>query len=288
MAASNSRSQTDSLVALADTVHALARHAADAILPIYKEHLRGGDAGLEMKADRSPVTAADRAAHEVILAGLERLDPDVPVVSEEGDPEPLGDADHWLVDPLDGTKEFLGGNGEFTVNIARVDGGKPVFGLVLVPTDSRAFMGVPGQGAWQRRDTQDWTPIKVATMERGRACRVVVSRSHRGESVDDYLASLEQAGFDKQEIAVGSSLKLCQVASGHADVYPRFGPTMHWDTAAAHAVVAAAGGNVTDLQGGPLRYDSPDLRNPWFIAGGRTSKPWHEYAGSSIHSESDQ
>lgn len=288
MSPSKSRSESQSLTEWIAPVHALAEEAARAILPVYEAHLRGGDSGLEMKADRSPVTAADTAAHDVILAGLERLDPDVPVVSEEGDPEPMGDAVHWLVDPLDGTKEFLGGNGEFTVNIARVERGEPVFGLVLVPTDARAFVGVPGQGAFKRNDSQDWSSIQVSTMDPGRACRVVVSRSHRGEAVNDYLSRLQQAGYEVEDLAVGSSLKLCQVASGQADVYPRLGPTMHWDTAAAHAVVVAAGGTVTDVQGRPLLYNSSDMRNPWFIAGGRTDRPWHEFATDPIQSESDQ
>lgn len=267
-----------SLTTLVDPVHRICIDAAQAILPVYEAHVAGGATQVTTKADHSPLTAADQASHDVLEAGLRKLLP-VPVVSEEGDVTPPGDALHWLVDPLDGTKEFLKANGQFTVNVALVKDGAPLLGLVQVPVDGRAYAGIPGIGAWKHE--AGWTRIQVAPLYRDRPCRVVASRSHRSPETDAFIAALEATGLQVEQASVGSSLKLCQVAEGAAHVYPRLAPTMHWDTAAAHALVEGAGGTVTDLEGNPLRYGHGELRNPWFIAGGATRWPWHERSVAS-------
>lgn len=223
------------------------------------------------KADGSPVTAADQAAEDVILPALRALTPDIPVISEEESaqglsPETVG-ARFWLVDPLDGTKEFLSGNGEFTVNIALIENGTPVLGVVVVPALKNTYAGaVAGDAA--AIATLNGEPIAVRTPpEEG--LTVVGSRSHGDASaMDAYLAGQKIAQFR----AAGSSLKLCLIAQGDADLYPRLGTTMEWDIAAGHAVLAAAGGCVETLDGAPFTYGKPDYRNPHFAAFGRPAK----------------
>lgn len=257
----------------------LAWRAGDAILSVY----RSDDFDVEAKGDGSPLTRADRLAHETIVAGLETLFPGTPVLSEESDPEEGGGETgagprsgwetFWLVDPLDGTKEFIKRNGEFTVNIALIRDREPVWGVVLAPALGRGYAG--GTGYPTRRFERDGgsTPIRVREYGGGVAT-VVASRSHRGEAVDAFLRSLEAREAAAEVRSMGSSLKLCLVAEGAADVYPRLGPTCEWDTGAAHAVVTGAGGQVTDLEGRPLAYNKPSVLNPWFVASGGGGYPW--------------
>jgi len=232
---------------------------------VLEHYARPADAAL--KADASPVTEADRAAEAVIEAGLRALDPAIPIVAEEAVaagrvPTVAPGAAFWLVDPLDGTKEFLSRNGEFTVNVALVEHGEPILGVVAAPAKDRSWWGVVGRGAWTRGDGGA-RPIRVRPRPAG-GLVAVASRSHRDAETDAWLA----ARGIVETISAGSSLKLCLVAEGRADVYPRFGRTMEWDIAAGHAVLAAAGGRVETVDGRPLRYGKPGFENPAFIAWG--------------------
>jgi 3'(2'), 5'-bisphosphate nucleotidase len=222
------------------------------------------------KNDLSPVTEADEAAEKIILAGLASLDPATPVISEEAAsagriPQVAGR--FYLVDPLDGTKEFVSRNGEFTVNIARIENGMPVLGVVFAPAIGRIFWGETGRGAAEGRVASDgsiaWKKLGVRPCPAGGAT-VVASRSHRDVATDDYLKTVKVAKL----VSAGSSLKFCLIAAGEADLYPRFGRTMEWDTAAGHAVLLAAGGKVTNSDGQPLCYGKRDrgFDNPGFIA----------------------
>ena len=227
-----------------------------------------GSAEARLKTDGSPVTAADQAAEDIILAALADLTPEIPVIAEEATakglvPEVAGGR-FWLVDPLDGTREFLSGNGEFTVNIALIEEGRPALGVVVVPALGQRYGGY-GPGTATLADADGERPIRVRPVP-AEGETVVGSRSH-GDPVamERFLAGRRVAAFR----AAGSSLKLCLIARGEADVYPRFGPTMEWDIAAGHAVLAAAGGQVLTLEGGPFLYGKPDHRNGPFIAFGR-------------------
>lgn len=241
---------------------ALVREAGKAIMRIYA----AGGGAIETKADSSPLTLADRAAHEVLAAGLPRL-LDVPVLSEEGAATPWSQrrtwGTYWLVDPLDGTKEFLKRNGEFTVNVALVRDGLPVWGAVYAPALERMYYTGPA-GAYRQDGLQPARRIAAARPPQGeRPWRIVGSRSHQSDAFADFVSRYPGAEI----VSLGSSLKLCMVADGSADLYPRLGPTSEWDTAAAHAVALAAGAEVVDadtLQ--PLRYNQKDsLLNPHFI-----------------------
>jgi 3'(2'), 5'-bisphosphate nucleotidase len=218
------------------------------------------DAAVSLKADQSPVTAADEAGEAIILAGLARLTPEIPVVAEEavakGSIPTVGDGPFWLVDPLDGTKEFIQKRGEFTVNIGLVENRLPVLGVVLAPAIDTAWWGVVGQGA-TRRKAGVVEPIKVRAAPREGGPIAVASRSHRDAETDAWLA----AHAITETISCGSSLKFCAVAEGRADVYPRFGRTMEWDTAAGHAVLRAAGGEVVTVDGDPFLYTKPGFAN---------------------------
>lgn len=247
----------------------IAQRAGDAILEVY-----GREFAVELKDDRSPLTDADRVSHRIIGAGLRALDGSVPVLSEEST---LPDATtrrawrrFWLVDPLDGTKEFLKRNGEFTVNIALVDEQRAVLGVVLAPALGWLYYGALGAGAWRREGGAEARPIRVRSPA-AEPPRVVGSRSHAGGELAGYLAAL-----GPHEITpMGSSLKICLVAEGAADVYPRFGPTSEWDTAAAQAILESAGGRMMDRVGRPLRYNTKDdLLNPHFLAFGDTRRDW--------------
>ena len=241
-----------------DPVCAIAKRAGEAILKIYDS-----DFDVHDKADGSPLTAADQAAHHTIVEGLKKLTPDVPVLSEEASDiayeERAKWPRYWLVDPLDGTKEFVKRNGEFTVNIAFIDGDRPILGVVYVPVTGVMYCACEGLGAF-KIDGDEKSQIEVKPYK-GNKARVVASRSHASEALQKFL----DAVGDVETISMGSSLKLCLVAEGAADVYPRLGPTSEWDTAAAQAVVEVAGGKVTDLNGDPLRYNKENILNPWFI-----------------------
>lgn len=257
------------LEALLKAAHRLAREAGTAILPFRRGQ---GDIALRAKADASPVTAADDAAERLILDGLKRLSPAIPVVSEEavsrGEVPSLGAPDRrgrfWLVDPLDGTKEFIAGRDEFTINIALIEQGKPRLGVVHAPARDETYWGIVGEGAYGQTGAARPRPISA---RRAPADGIValVSRSHRSPEGDAFLKTQPV----KAEVSVGSALKFCIVARGKADLYPRFNRTMEWDTAAGHAVLEAAGGAVTTLDGQPLAYGKPGFANPGFIARGR-------------------
>jgi 3'(2'),5'-bisphosphate nucleotidase len=225
------------------------------------------------KEDSSPVTAADHAAEAIILEHLARVAPGIPVVAEESVAAgriPRVGREFILVDPLDGTKEFIARRGDFTVNIALIRDGAPVLGVVFAPANSQLFVGnVEGGSAFrsaQKPDPAHSAPLEAIRVRTppARGLTAVASRSHNNRDTDNYLA--RNNVIDR--VSVGSSLKFCLVAAGEADVYPRLGPTMEWDTAAGHAVLAAAGGKVSTLEGTPLQYGKPQFRNPSFIASG--------------------
>jgi len=251
----------------------IARSASEQIMRIYAT-----DFDVAMKDDKSPVTEADLAAHRVIVTDLKRITPDLPVLSEESADIPYTERrrwdSYWLVDPLDGTKEFISKNGDFTVNIALIQGGVPVVGVVHVPATGLSYYGCVGVGAFRRDRDGQASPIKARKLIPGKPVKVVASRSHRGELLDGYLAKLGP----HETVSRGSSLKFCLVAEGAADVYPRLGPTSEWDTAAGHAVLAAAGGTVVSVEGGALRYNAKEsLLNPHFIGYADTTRDWLSY-----------
>jgi 3'(2'), 5'-bisphosphate nucleotidase len=248
---------------LVERVHNIALRAGRAIMPIYQS-----DFAVRAKADDSPVTAADQAAEELILAAIgDELKSPYPVVAEEsvaaGRIPDVAGRPFWLVDPLDGTKEFIKRNGEFTVNIALVDGGRPVLGVVHAPAIGATYWASP-LGAFAETDGGPPRPI-AARPAPADGLVVVASRSHRGPEMDDFLKGFRVAS----ETNAGSSLKFCLVACGKADLYPRLGRTMEWDTAAGQAVVQFAGGRVTTRDGAGLAYGKPGFENPHFIVWGR-------------------
>jgi len=255
---------------LARNLAEIAHDAGRLILTYY-----GKDANIRSKDDSSPVTDADEAAEKLITERLTVLYPEIPVVAEEamaaGKSVTAG-ARFFLVDPLDGTKEFIKRNGEFTVNIALIENGVPVAGIVLAPAKARAFVG-DGNRAFEIAAPED-LPLSFAapSVQEIRTREIpaegviaVVSRSHRDQKTEDFLSAYTVTNM----VAAGSSLKFCLVATGEADLYPRLGRTMEWDTAAGHAVVTAAGGKVTLVDGTPLCYGKPGFENPYFIAHGK-------------------
>ena len=254
---------------LIDPVVALATAAGQAILEVY-----ASDFEVQSKDDNSPLTQADLASHHCIVAGLESLTPGMPIISEEsGLPEFEERSQwdrYWLIDPLDGTKEFVNRNGEFTVNIALIDHQQPVFGVVYVPVQGQTYVGCEGLGAERRDKDGSVKSIQVAATSAS-PVRVVGSRSHRGASLDAYLQNLGECDM----IPMGSSLKFCVIAEGGADLYPRLGLTSEWDTAAAQAVVEQAGGSVVTLDGKPMKYNTKsDILNPYFFVIGASDRDW--------------
>jgi 3'(2'), 5'-bisphosphate nucleotidase len=245
-----------------DQVIAAARAAGEAVLDEYER-----ESAPRRKADGSPVCDADERAQEIILARLAEMTPGLPIVAEEGAPSAAAESApglFWLVDPLDGTKEFLDGTDEFTVNIALVEKGLPVLGVVLAPARGLLFAAADGIGASVEDGSERRSIAARATPPEGET--VVSSRSHGDrEALERFTARRRVA----RTVIAGSSLKFCLVARGEADVYPRFGRTMEWDTAAGDAVLRAAGGLVTDLSGDPLLYGKPGFENPHFIARGQ-------------------
>lgn len=255
--------------ALAQQIVRISHLAGDAILDIYEQ-----DFSVYEKSDASPLTDADLAAHNIIVKELEAIS-ELPILSEESADIDWQTrktwTDYWLVDPLDGTKEFVKKNGEFTVNIALISQGKPILGVVYAPVLKHTYVGVTGMGAY-KTEQQTTTPIEPQPHQSGQSWKVVGSRSHQSPEIKTLLANL--AG-ETELVAMGSSLKLCLVAEGKAHLYPRLGPTSEWDTAAAQAVVEAAGGTVTviksvetalDEEALPLRYNQKEsLLNPYFL-----------------------
>jgi 3'(2'), 5'-bisphosphate nucleotidase len=263
---------SDSLKDLIEPVRDIARQAGQQILDIYES-----DYAVQQKDDDSPLTDADLAAHQTIVEALAKLTPEWPILSEESSNIPFSErsgwSQYWLVDPLDGTREFISRNGEFTVNIALIRGHEAVLGVVHVPVQDTDYYGEKNTGAFIQRPGQDPESIRVRPFTSGPA-RVVGSRSHRGNSLDNYLAKLGE----HELVSMGSSLKICLVAEGKADVYPRLGPTSEWDTAAAHAVVTSAGGEVVNVDGKPLQYNTKEADlNPFFIVYGDRHPDWLSY-----------
>jgi len=245
----------------------VAKDAGEAIMAIYAQ-----DFEVYQKNDSSPLTEADLAAHNIIDAALKKLTPELPILSEESENAPWAARQqwdsYWLVDPLDGTKEFVKKNGEFTVNIALIENGEPAWGVVAAPALGETYYGGTATGGSWKEDAQgNTTPISVSPAPAGKSCwRIMGSRSHQSEAFKQLVAD-----FDDPIIkSVGSSLKICLVAEGEADLYPRLGPTCEWDTGAAHAVLLGAGGQLNHAETGePLRYNQSDsVLNPFFIAKG--------------------
>lgn len=261
---------------LVETVRLIAGEAGEAIAGVYRRR----DFGVETKSDETPVTLADQAAHDLIVPALEALLDDTPVLSEESEHPPYSVRRrwrrYWLVDPLDGTREFIRRNDEFTVNIALVEDGKPVLGVVYVPVSGAYYLGVAGAGAF-RLDQGGRRPIHTRAMTGGKVT-VAVSRSHGSGRAAALIQALEADLGEVNRIRLGSSLKSCLVAEGAADLYPRFGPTGEWDTAAAQAVVEAAGGGILDQNLQPLIYNSrKSLINPSFFVVGDLDFDWGRY-----------
>ncbi|HET7221963.1 MAG TPA: 3'(2'),5'-bisphosphate nucleotidase CysQ [Rhodanobacteraceae bacterium] len=247
----------------------LARRAGAAILEVY-----AGSFAVETKNDDSPLTAADMASHRLIVNGLRELTPDIPVLSEESKGIDWNVRRawerYWLVDPLDGTREFVKRNGEFTVNIALIENHVPVLGVVLIPVTGELYYGITGEGAFLET-APGAMPQPIATRLAASIPIVAGSRSHANER---QMAMLEKLGYHRL-VSVGSSIKFCMVARGDADLYLRLGPTSEWDTAAAQCVLEQAGGAVVDLQGEALRYNAKEsLLNPEFLALGDRSVDW--------------
>jgi 3'(2'), 5'-bisphosphate nucleotidase len=243
--------------ALLPRVLALVREAGRAVMDVYgsREH------GLQLKADDSPVTHADLASHRILADGLGKLTPSWPILSEEGVPVPFCERqlwrNFWLIDPLDGTREFLRRSGEFTVNVALIMEAAPALGVVYAPAFDKLYYAVRKSGSF-RMEEEIAKPIRVAAAKKNGETRLVISRGHASAQDRNYAGN--------SVLQMGSSLKFCLLAEGAADVYPRNGTTMEWDTAAGQCILEEAGGWVLDLVGEPLRYNKADLRNPAFLA----------------------
>ncbi len=268
------------LKSLAQRAAGIAILAGEEILAVYADPCSSAP---QLKADNSPVTSADLRAHTLILQALQALTPELPVLSEESPLPPFAERrrwrDYWLVDPLDGTREFLSRNGEFTVNIALIREGAPVLGVVHAPVSGLSWMGIPGSGASKSADGRQWQSIHVAPLNPA-LLRVLGSRRHGAEAVQRLLARLQPHFAQISLQSAGSSLKFCLLAEGLADVYPRLAPTSEWDTAAAQAVLEAAGGAVwqEDLQ--PLRCNGGEsLTNPSFLAVADATADWRRLLG---------
>jgi 3'(2'), 5'-bisphosphate nucleotidase len=264
-------SSTQPASPLLEIMVAAAVEAGRAAVAIYR-----ADFEVHTKQDESPVTAADHAAEAVILAHLAKAAPGIPIVAEEqvaAGRVPARASKFFLVDPVDGTKEFIQKRGDFTVNIALIEEGVPQLGVVYAPAKSQLFAGDVEAGQAFRSDQSPDEPAAAPRSSMrtrtppANGFTAVASRSHRSPETDEWLAKVPVAEL----VSVGSSLKFCLVAAGEADLYPRLGPTMEWDTAAGHAVLSAAGGAVLNLDGSPFRYGKPGFRNPSFVATGKLS-----------------
>ena len=257
------------MIDLLNSIENLAIEAGKAILEIYNS----ADFGVEMKSDDSPLTKADLASHNVIAKGLQELTPDIPVLSEESASIAFAERQswkkYWLVDPLDGTKEFIKKNGEFTVNIALIENGKSVVSVVYVPVQDISYTAALGYGAFKKSENQRQ---QIHVKKPARNIPVVVgSRSHMSDDVKNYLQDLGT----NELTSMGSSLKFCLVAEGKADLYPRLGLTSEWDTAAAQCIVEQAGGHVVTLDNQALKYNTKEsLLNPFFMVYGDKSRDW--------------
>jgi len=243
-------------------INTIAKRAGEQILNYYHSDIQ-----VDRKSDNSPLTKADMASHNEIVQGLKEHYPDIPVISEESEIPVYSVRKNWknyfLIDPLDGTKEFIKKNGEFTVNIALIEEDRPVLGVVYIPAEEILYFATKENGAFKQTGNGPISKVEHKPYDKSKPARIMVSRSHRGNDTKEKLAEM---GIDvSEEIPSGSSLKICAVAEGRADLYPRFGPTMEWDTAAADAVYRYSGkdGPVKS----PLEYNKEDLHNPEFIIG---------------------
>lgn len=258
----------------------IARFAGQKILEIYNSEY-----SIEHKDDKSPLTDADMAAHHAIVEKLTALTPDIPILSEESSKLPYSERSqwqtYWLVDPLDGTREFIKRNGEFTVNIALIHQHKSIIGVIHVPVLDTDYFGWQGGGSFKIEHAGKPQPIKVKKLDKD-SLVVAGSRSHGSEEMQIYMANLEQRYRKPELLSMGSSLKFCLVAEGRADLYPRIGLTSEWDTAAAHCIVEQAGGRVTKLDMTELDYNTKDsLLNPYFFVFGDDSHDWSQYLADS-------
>ena len=251
----------------------VARAAGTVILDVYEKEYE-----VIEKADGSPVTTADHRAHDVIVEQLQALTPQTPIVSEESKDidtdQRLQWSQMWLVDPLDGTKEFIRRNGEFSVNIGLVEDGQPTLGVVYSPCSQTSYFAAQGTGAWRQVADASPEPIQVAPYDPARP-RMVASRSHSGAAVSAFHDALAtSSGHTPTIVSMGSALKVCVVAQGDADIYPRQGPTSEWDTCASHCVLSEAGGQLLDCSGAELGYNKASILNPWFLAIGDPNFDW--------------
>lgn len=263
------------LAQLTEAATAIARKAGARILEVY-DH--GFD--IDTKADGSPVTTADHLSHALIVEELGKLNPDIPVLSEESSGDVIEHRHrwpyYWLIDPLDGTKEFISRRGEFTVNIALIHEQRPLIGVVYTPVQKLLHWGFSGGTAYRQAGDNQAEVIQVKEYRQG-IPTVVASRSHGRGNLQKFLQSVERTYGGYELTSMGSALKICIVAEGRADVYPRLGPTSEWDTAAAHCVLLVAGGTLTDRDGNPLLYTKKSILNPWFIACGRGDEDWSKH-----------
>jgi 3'(2'), 5'-bisphosphate nucleotidase len=254
----------------------ISREAGDAIMEVYR-----GEIDVQRKQDDSPLTMADLAAHNVIEARLKLLTPRLPILSEESASLPYSERQgwqrYWLVDPLDGTREFIKRNDEFTVNIALIDGDRSVMGVVYAPAMDILYFAGKGFGAFRQAKTEAATRISARPLD-PQAITIAGSRSHAGKRMDGFVRRVGEKLSPPESISLGSSLKICLVAEGSADIYPRLGLTSEWDTAAAQCVLEQAGGHLLEWNGQPLRYNRKDsLLNPEFLACGTTLHDWKQY-----------
>ena len=255
-----------------DAVIEISKVAGKKILEVYET-----DFDVEHKEDKTPLTKADMAAHNVIVESLEKLTPDIPILSEEEAKIPFAKRasweTYWLVDPLDGTREFIKRNGEFTVNIALIHQHESILGVIYVPVSGVCYYASRGHGAYKQLPNCPPNSIQVSS-KISNPVNIAGSRSHRGDSLNRFL---ENVG-DYEIISMGSSLKSCLVAEGKADIYPRLGPTSEWDTAAAQCIVEEAGGHLTTLDMQPMRYNTKEsLLNPHFLVFGDADEDWAAY-----------
>ncbi len=260
------------LIELIDGALELADQASQKVLEIYNS----ADLKFESKKDGSPVTEADIASHQILNKGLCKLDNKIPVLSEEGNVNFMPDENlFWLIDPLDGTKEFINRNGEFTVNIALVEMGFPILGIVFSPAVDENFFGSINLGAFKVSGTERERILPRKQVED--KCSVALSKSHKSKDDEWFINQCKKRFNVVHELPTGSSLKLCKVAEGKADIYSRLGPTYQWDIAAGQAIVEAAGGIVNDLHGNPLTYKfNSKIKNPHFFCAGDKNFPWLE------------
>ena len=244
------------LTALSEQVRLICEQAGRAIVEVYSSE---ADLVIETKADSSPLTIADRLAHDIITAGLNTLDPQIPILSEEQKPPPFSERcrwhRYWLVDPLDGTREFVERTGEFTVNVALIEDGRPILGVVSVPLSRDVYIGVPALGLAQKVSGEAAHPIEASSLSNHSVVKVLTSSRYGGESLDACMRRLQQRFSKVEHLKAGSALKFCYLAEGLGDIYPRFSPCCEWDTAAGQAVLEAAGGQIVDMAFQPLSYN---------------------------------